>query len=149
MSRVFQALTAEPWAIVPAELQKIAAIVQRHATPDAAGGEPEYQKRDYLLMAGPGARRLAGTSRAFLVDGAATQGATRPALQRLFHHGRKENPMPDLVTLRQTSATGFTVGCMVSSCSSRKLYPRVAMMQSDKIGTVTIAPCSTERLAQS
>ena len=29
MSRVFQALTAEPWAIVPAELQKIAAIVQR------------------------------------------------------------------------------------------------------------------------
>ena len=42
MSRVFQALTAEPWAIVPAELQKIAAIVQRHATPNAAKGEPEY-----------------------------------------------------------------------------------------------------------
>ena len=36
MSRVFQALTAEPWAIVPSELQKIAAIVQRHAMPDAA-----------------------------------------------------------------------------------------------------------------
>ena len=29
MSRIFQALTAEPWAIVPSELQKIAAIVQR------------------------------------------------------------------------------------------------------------------------
>jgi ClpP class serine protease len=82
MSRVFQALTAEPWAIVPAELQKIAAIVQRHATPDAAKGEPEYQKRDYLLMAGPGAQRLAGTSRAFLVDGVAILPITGPIFPR-------------------------------------------------------------------
>ena len=53
MSRVFQALTAEPWAIVPAELQKIAAIVQRHSLPDAAAkGEPEYQKRDYQRRPG-------------------------------------------------------------------------------------------------
>ena len=82
MSRVFQALTAEPWAIVPSELQKIAAIVQRHAAPDAAGGEPEYQKRDYLLMAGPGAQRLAGTSRAFLVDGVAILPITGPIFPR-------------------------------------------------------------------
>ena len=82
MSRVFQALTAEPWAIVPAELQKIAAIVQRHATPDAARGEPEYQKRDYLLMAGPGAQRLAGTNRAFLIDGVAILPITGPIFPR-------------------------------------------------------------------
>jgi ClpP class serine protease len=83
MSRVFQALTAEPWAIVPSELQKIAAIVQRHSLPDAAAkGEPEYQKRDYQLMAGPGAQRLAGTSRAFLVDGVAILPITGPIFPR-------------------------------------------------------------------
>ena len=83
MSRVFQALTAEPWAIVPSELQKIAAIVQRHSLPEAAAkGEPEYQKRDYLLMAGPGAQRLAGTSRAFLVDGVAILPITGPIFPR-------------------------------------------------------------------
>jgi ClpP class serine protease len=83
MSRVFQALTAEPWAIVPSELQKIAAIVRRHSLPDAAAkGEPEYQKRDYQLMAGPGAQRLAGTSRAFLVDGVAILPITGPIFPR-------------------------------------------------------------------
>jgi hypothetical protein len=82
MSRVFQALTAEPWAIVPSELQKIAAIVQRHAAPDAAKGEPEYQKRDYLLMAGPGAQRLADTSRAFLIDGVVILPITGPIFPR-------------------------------------------------------------------
>ena len=83
MSRIFQALTAEPWAIVPSELQKIAAIVQRHSLPDAAAkGEPEYQKRDYQLMAGPGAQRLAGTNRAFLIDGVAILPITGPIFPR-------------------------------------------------------------------
>ena len=56
--------------------------MQRHATPDAAKGEPEYQKRDYQLMAGPGAQRLAGTNRAFLIDGVAILPITGPIFPR-------------------------------------------------------------------
>lgn len=83
--RVFNALTAEPWAIVPAELQKMAAIVMRHQVPHAAAdekGEPGYLKRDYELMAGPGAQRLAGTSRTFLIDGVAVMPITGPIFPR-------------------------------------------------------------------
>jgi ClpP class serine protease len=83
MSRVFNALTAEPWAIIPSELQKIAAIVQRHQMPDAAAKEtPEYVKRDYEIMAGPGAQKLAGTSRTFLIDGVAVMPITGPIFPR-------------------------------------------------------------------
>jgi ClpP class serine protease len=83
MSRVLKALAAEPWAIIPSELQKIVAIAQRHHMPDASSKEtPEYMKRDYQLMAGPGAQRLAGASRTFLIDGVAILPITGPIFPR-------------------------------------------------------------------
>lgn len=82
MSRVFQALTAEPWAITPDALQMIARIVARHDMPDASKGEPEFVKRDYQLMAGPSAQRLAGAQRAFVIDGVAILPITGPIFPR-------------------------------------------------------------------
>jgi ClpP class serine protease len=82
MSRVFQALTAEPWAIIPAELHKLSAIAQRQPLPNAKDGEPEYQKRDYQLMAGPGAQKLAGAQRAYVIDGVAIIPITGPIFPR-------------------------------------------------------------------
>lgn len=81
--RVLSAFTAEPWAIIPGELQKIAAIIGRHQLPaDAAQEAPAYLKRDYELMAGPGAQRLAGTYRTFIVDGVAIMPITGPIFPR-------------------------------------------------------------------
>jgi len=82
MSRVFNALTAEPWAIIPSELQKIAAIVQRHDMPDAAHAVPEYVKRDYELMAGPGAQKIPGAQRAYAIDGVAVLPLVGPIFPR-------------------------------------------------------------------
>jgi ClpP class serine protease len=82
MSRVFQALTAEPWAITPDALQMIARVVARHDLPDASKGEPEFVKRDYQIMAGPGAQRLAGAQRAFVIDGVAILPVTGPIFPR-------------------------------------------------------------------
>jgi ClpP class serine protease len=85
MSRIFNALTAEPWAIIPAELQKIAAIVQRHGGMSAEAareGEPAYIKRDYQLMAGPTAQKLAGAQRAYVIDGVAVLPVTGPIFPR-------------------------------------------------------------------
>lgn len=82
MSRALRALTAEPWAIVPSSLVLIAAIAQRnHAAPEiAAAGE--WQKRDFEVMAGPGAQRLAGAQRAYVVDGVAVLPVTGPIFPR-------------------------------------------------------------------
>jgi ClpP class serine protease len=82
MSRVFQALTAEPWAIIPDELHKLSAIAQRHPIPGAKDGEPEYSKRDYQLMAGPGAQKLAGAQRAYVIEGVAIIPITGPIFPR-------------------------------------------------------------------
>ncbi len=81
--RVASALTGEPWAIVPSELHKIAAIISRHSV-DAAkqDAQPAYIKRDYEIMAGPGAQRLPGASRAFLIDGVAILPITGPIFPR-------------------------------------------------------------------
>jgi len=69
MSRVFQALTAEPWAIEPSWLPLLAALAQRdQATLDIVAAR-EWQKRDYDLMAGPGAQKLANAQRAYVIDG--------------------------------------------------------------------------------
>jgi ClpP class serine protease len=81
--RVFNALTAEPWAIMPSSLQTMVQILQRHSMPEASMREaPEYAKRDLELMAGPGAQRLAGTSRTFLIDGVAVLPITGPIFPR-------------------------------------------------------------------
>lgn len=82
MGRIFQALTAEPWAITPDALQTMARIIARHDLTDASKGEPEFVKRDYQIMAGPGAQRLAGAQRAFVIDGVAILPVTGPIFPR-------------------------------------------------------------------
>ncbi len=82
MKRVSRAITAELWAITPAALQTIATIVRGHQLPDAEQETPAYIKRDYELMAGPGAQRLAGAARTFVVDGVAIMPITGPIFPR-------------------------------------------------------------------
>lgn len=82
MSRVFQALTAEPWVIVPSWLPLLAALAQRnHAAPEVQATQ-DWQKRDFDLMAGPGAQRLAGATRAYAIDGVAIIPVTGPIFPR-------------------------------------------------------------------
>ena len=86
MNSLLKAIVAEPWAIVPASLQQIASIAMRHGMAGtelaARTGEPEFLKRDYLAMAGPGAQKLNGTNRTFLVDGVAVMPVTGPIFPR-------------------------------------------------------------------
>jgi hypothetical protein len=78
MSRVFQALTAEPWAIDPSWLPLLSALAQRnHAAPEVQAAQ-DWQKRDFDLMAGPGAQRLPGAQRAYMIDGVAVIPVTGP-----------------------------------------------------------------------
>lgn len=82
MNRALQALTADPWAIVPGWLPLIAALAQRnHGAPEVAGAG-DWEKRDYDLMAGPGAQRLPGAQRAYLVDGVAVLPVVGPIFPR-------------------------------------------------------------------
>lgn len=84
LTRVCEAITGEAWAITEGGLAQITAVVRRHqagaAVPDE--GEPAYLKRDYQVMAGPGAQRLPGTSRAFVIDGVAIIPITGPIFPR-------------------------------------------------------------------
>lgn len=82
MSRILNALTAEPWAIDPSWLPLLSALAQRnHSAPEAEAAR-EWQKRDYELMAGPGAQRLAGAQRAYAIDGVAIIPITGPIFPR-------------------------------------------------------------------
>lgn len=82
MSRVFQALTAEPWAIEPSWLPLLAALAQRnHSAPEVQAVQ-DWQKRDFDLMAGPSAQRLAGASRGYVIDGVAIIPVTGPIFPR-------------------------------------------------------------------
>lgn len=82
MSRVFHALTAEPWAIEPSWLPLLAALARRdHSAPEVAAAEG-WQRRDYELMAGPGAQKLGGAQRAYVVDGVAVLPITGPIFPR-------------------------------------------------------------------
>ncbi|MGE0417693.1 MAG: S49 family peptidase [Acetobacteraceae bacterium] len=72
MTRFVDQLATEQWAIVPAELLKIAAIVRNREVRDRAPqAGVDFQKRDYQMLAGPRARRLEGAHNAFEVDGVA------------------------------------------------------------------------------
>lgn len=82
MSRIMNALTAEPWAIDPSWLPLLSALAQRnHSAPEAEAAR-EWQKRDYDMMAGPGAQRLAGAQRAYAIDGVAIIPITGPIFPR-------------------------------------------------------------------
>jgi ClpP class serine protease len=82
MSRVFQALTAEPWAIEPSWLPLLAALAQRNASSAEVTAAADWQKRDFDMMAGPGATRLPGASRSYVVDGVAIIPVTGPIFPR-------------------------------------------------------------------
>lgn len=82
MSRAFQALTAEPWAIEPSWLPLLAALAQRnHSAPEVEAAKG-WQARDFDLMAGPGAQRLPGSQRSYVIDGVAIIPVTGPIFPR-------------------------------------------------------------------
>lgn len=82
MTRAFQALTAEPWAIEPSWLPLLAAIACRNHDSPAVQAAEGWQKRDYEMMAGPGAQKLAGSERAYIVGGVAVLPITGPIFPR-------------------------------------------------------------------
>jgi ClpP class serine protease len=82
MSRAFQALTAEPWAIEPSWLPLLAALAQRNHTAPEVEAAKGWQARDFDLMAGPGAQRLPGSQRSYVVDGVAIIPITGPIFPR-------------------------------------------------------------------
>jgi ClpP class serine protease len=82
MTRAFKALTADPWAIDPSWLPLMAALAQRNQSAPEVEAAKGWQARDYDLMAGPGAQRLAGADRAYVVDGVAVLPVTGPIFPR-------------------------------------------------------------------
>lgn len=82
MSRVFQALTAEPWAIDPSWLPLLAALAQGNRGAPEVQALKDWQERDYQLLAGPGAQRLAGAQRAYVIDSVAILPITGPIFPR-------------------------------------------------------------------
>jgi ClpP class serine protease len=99
MSRVFQALTAEPWAIDPSWLPLLAALAQRDyraAEVEAAQG---WQKLDYDLIAGPTAQRIAGAQRAWMQDGV----AVLPVLGPIFPRANMMTDMSGATTVSMLS----------------------------------------------
>jgi ClpP class serine protease len=81
-TRAFNALTAEMWAIEPSWLPILAAIAQRNQPLSDVEVAREWVKRDHLLMAGPGAQKLAGTYRSYLVNGIGMLPVTGPIFPR-------------------------------------------------------------------
>jgi ClpP class serine protease len=82
MTRIFQALTALHWAIDPAWLPLLSSLAQRNASAPEVQASEGWVKRDYEAMAGPGAQRLGGASRAYVVDGVAILPITGPIFPR-------------------------------------------------------------------
>ncbi|TPL40683.1 S49 family peptidase [Mesorhizobium sp. B2-4-6] len=82
MTRAFQAVTAEPWAIEPSWLPLLAAIASRNQSGPEIDAAKDWQKRDFDLMAGPTAQRLAGASRTYVAGGVAILPITGPIFPR-------------------------------------------------------------------
>lgn len=81
-SRVFRAITAEPWAIEPSWLPIIAALALRnHAAPEVEALQ-DWQRRDFDLLAGPTAQRLPGSYRTMVDRGVATIPVMGPIFPR-------------------------------------------------------------------
>jgi len=82
MTRAYQALTAEPWAIEPSWLHLLAAVARRDSASPELQARQDWQERDYAAMAGPAAARLAGAHRAYVIDGVAILPITGPIFPR-------------------------------------------------------------------
>jgi ClpP class serine protease len=78
----FRALTAEPWAIEASWLPLLSALAQRNYSAPEVEAAKGWQHRDYELMAGPGAQRLAGAQRAYINEGVAILPITGPIYPR-------------------------------------------------------------------
>jgi ClpP class serine protease len=81
-TRIFQALTAMQWAIDPAWLPLLSALAQRNTSAEEVKAADGWTKRDFEAMAGPGAQRLAGSDRSYVVDGVAVIPITGPIFPR-------------------------------------------------------------------
>lgn len=81
-SRLLRALSSELWAIEPSWLHLLAAVAQRNTSAPEVEAAREWIKRDYALMAGPGAQKLACGFRAYVVDGVAVLPVTGPIFPR-------------------------------------------------------------------
>lgn len=82
MSRALGALTGEFWAIEPSWIPLMTSIAQRGSGNSNLESSREWVKRDHLAMAGPGAQKLAGAHRAFIVDGVGVLPITGPIFPR-------------------------------------------------------------------
>jgi ClpP class serine protease len=80
--RAFHALTAEMWAISPDWLPLLSAIAQRNQTTDDIETARAWVKRDLAIMAGPGAQKLPGAHRAFVMGGTGILPITGPIFPR-------------------------------------------------------------------
>ncbi len=82
MSRALAALTNQFWAIDPSWLPLMASIAQRGSGNSNLESSREWVKRDHLAMAGPGAQKLPGANRAYVVDGVGVLPITGPIFPR-------------------------------------------------------------------
>lgn len=84
MSRVSDALKTAHWLIYDDGywLPLMEAIAERNLSPEQIAATEGWQKRDHDLVAGPGAQRLAGAQRAYVVDGVAIIPITGPIFPR-------------------------------------------------------------------
>jgi ClpP class serine protease len=84
MSRVSEALRSAHWLIYDDAywLPLMEAIAERDLSPEQLAAAGVWQKRDYDLMAGPAAQRLAGAQRAYVIDGVAVLPITGPIFPR-------------------------------------------------------------------
>ncbi len=82
MSRALAAMTSQYWAIDPSWIPLMASIAQRGSGNSNLESSREWVKRDHLAMAGPGAQKLAGANRAYVVDGVGVLPITGPIFPR-------------------------------------------------------------------
>lgn len=82
MSRALYALGSEIWAIDPSWIPLMALIAQRSSAYSNLLESREWVKRDHLAMAGPGAQKLAGAHRAYVIDGVGVLPITGPIFPR-------------------------------------------------------------------
>lgn len=81
-SRALRGMTSELWAIEPSWIPMLAAIAQRNQSAPEIEAAKEWTQRDFSMIAGPGAQKLPGAYRAFVVQGIAIIPITGPIFPR-------------------------------------------------------------------
>src|SRR5687767_13263173 len=79
----YDGILQEHWAIEPSWLPKLIAIARRQHVGANIGDEARaWTKRDFVAMAGPGAKQLSGAQRALINDGVAVLPLVGPIFPR-------------------------------------------------------------------